>query len=105
MRRPSVTTVVGAVVLLLLYLPIGVVVANAFNADETLSGWGGFTLDWFGQAFRDDRIVRDFRRQTRRIAFTGVNIPLSRPRIPRADPPAPRAGSAPPGVRRASRPP
>ncbi|MFT4009725.1 MAG: ABC transporter permease [Nocardioidaceae bacterium] len=60
MRRLSFSTVVGALVIVMLYLPIGVVVLNAFNGDKTLSGWGGFTLDWFGKALGDDRIVRDF---------------------------------------------
>jgi ABC-type spermidine/putrescine transport system permease subunit II len=61
MRRFSVSTVFGLIVLGLLYLPIGVVIANAFNADETLNDWGGLTLRWFAEAVNDERVLRDFR--------------------------------------------
>lgn len=61
MRRISLTSLVGAVVLALLYLPIGVVFVNSFNADESLTEWGGFTLEWFEDAVQNDRIIRDFR--------------------------------------------
>ena len=36
-----------ALILLLLYLPIGVVVAYSFNASKSTAAWGGFTLDWY----------------------------------------------------------
>lgn len=61
MRRISFTSVVGAVVLMLLYLPIGVVFINSFNADESLTEWGGFTLEWFSDVVQNERLVRDFR--------------------------------------------
>lgn len=78
MRRPSVTTVVGALVLGVLYLPIGVVAVNAFNADETLTGWGGFTLQWFGDVVQDDRIVRDFRLSVAvAVAATAIAIVIA----------------------------
>jgi ABC-type spermidine/putrescine transport system permease subunit II len=53
MRRPSTLAVVSAVVFALLYAPIVVVLVNAFNADRTLTRWGGFTTHWFHQAFTD----------------------------------------------------
>lgn len=61
MSRPSFSKVVGTVVLALLYLPIGVVVLNAFNADESLTSWGGPTLHWFREAASNERIISDFR--------------------------------------------
>lgn len=53
LRRPSGLALATALVLAFLYLPIVVVVANAFNADRTLTHWGGLTFRWFSAAFGD----------------------------------------------------
>ncbi|XVA01347.1 hypothetical protein ACQ86I_18350 [Prescottella equi] len=42
-RRVSPAAAVTVAVLAFLYLPIGMVIVNAFNADESLVGWGGAT--------------------------------------------------------------
>jgi ABC-type spermidine/putrescine transport system permease subunit II len=52
-RRPTGLGLIALVVLGFLYLPIVVVVANAFNADRTLTHWGGLTTHWFAVAFGD----------------------------------------------------
>lgn len=44
--------------LLVLLAPLAVVIVNAFNADRLLSGWGGFTTQWFEEAL-SDRSVRN----------------------------------------------
>jgi ABC-type spermidine/putrescine transport system permease subunit II len=56
MRRPSPLLCATVVVLVFLYAPIAVVIANAFNSNVTLTGWGGFTLRWFRQAFSDGAV-------------------------------------------------
>lgn len=64
MRRrfvPRFGSIALLVVLLCLYAPIVLVVLNSFNADETLVGWGGLTLDWYDQLFRNDRVWEDAR--------------------------------------------
>jgi ABC-type spermidine/putrescine transport system permease subunit II len=43
-----------------LYLPIGMVVANSFNTDTSLIGWGGFTFKWYSQTLSDPRVRADF---------------------------------------------
>lgn len=53
MRRPSGLSLVTVVVLAFLYVPIVVVLINAFNADRTLTHWGGVTVHWFRDAFSD----------------------------------------------------
>ena len=60
MRRllPSPLAVVTLVVLVFLYAPIGVVIANSFNADTSLTSWGGLTSRWYRIAIENDR-VRD----------------------------------------------
>lgn len=40
----------------ILVLPIVVVVINAFNANELLSGWGGFTFHWVAHVFADQDV-------------------------------------------------
>jgi ABC-type spermidine/putrescine transport system permease subunit II len=48
-------------VVVFLYAPIGVVVANSFNANELLTSWEGFTLDWYSQALESSRVRAAFR--------------------------------------------
>jgi ABC-type spermidine/putrescine transport system permease subunit II len=60
-RRLSVSSVWMGMVLLFLYAPLVVVILNSFNAEFTLVEWGGFTTEWYGDAFGDARIRRDFR--------------------------------------------
>lgn len=36
--------------------PLVAVIANAFNANQLLSGWGGFTTHWFSEAFNDPAV-------------------------------------------------
>jgi ABC-type spermidine/putrescine transport system permease subunit II len=40
----------------LLIAPLLAVIVNAFNADEILSGWGGFTTRWFSETVHDEEI-------------------------------------------------
>jgi ABC-type spermidine/putrescine transport system permease subunit II len=47
-------------VLAFMFLPILMVFINAFNADEDLASWGGFTTRWFREVASDTRIREDF---------------------------------------------
>ena len=40
----------------LLYLPIAVLVAYAFNASELMTSWGGLSLRWFGVAWQNEAV-------------------------------------------------
>ena len=46
-----------ALVLAFLYLPILVMIGLSFNASESRSVWGGFTLDWYVQLFQREDII------------------------------------------------
>jgi ABC-type spermidine/putrescine transport system permease subunit II len=50
-RRPSGGAIATGVVFVFLYAPIVVVIVDAFNANSTLTSWGGFTTHWFDSAF------------------------------------------------------
>ena len=45
------------VLLVFLYLPILVMIGLSFNASESRAQWTGFTFDWYGRLFRDERIL------------------------------------------------
>ena len=40
----------------MLYAPIATLVAYSFNGSETISVWGGFSLRWYGEAWRNDAV-------------------------------------------------
>lgn len=40
-------------VLFIMYLPIAVVIVYSFNESRVSSVWGGFSLSWYGELFRD----------------------------------------------------
>lgn len=52
--------IVTAFVLATLFLPIVFVFVNAFNADEELLGWGGFSLGAFSKVLGDARLRHAF---------------------------------------------
>ncbi|MGO4690166.1 ABC transporter permease [Glaciibacter sp. 2TAF33] len=54
--RVSLGVIITVFVLVILYLPIGMVVANAFNANVSLIGWTGPTFHWIGDALADERV-------------------------------------------------
>jgi ABC-type spermidine/putrescine transport system permease subunit II len=73
--RPSGLALMTAAVLFFLYAPIAVVVANSFNADVSLTSWGGFTTDWYNGAIQDGR-VRDAAVTSLQIATLSTLISL-----------------------------
>lgn len=52
-RRFRASSVYLLAVLALMYLPIVVVIVYSFNSSDLSSVWGGFTLDWYRELFRD----------------------------------------------------
>jgi spermidine/putrescine transport system permease protein len=46
-----------AAVYLFLYLPIAVLVAFSFNRARQTAAWEGFTLAWYGEMLRDERLL------------------------------------------------
>lgn len=56
-RLPGFATI-AVVVFLVLYAPIATLVAYSFNASESVSQWGGFSLHWYGIAW-DNQQVKD----------------------------------------------
>ena len=41
-----------------LYIPVGVVIFYAFNENEVISQWGGFSLKWFESAVQNKALLR-----------------------------------------------
>jgi ABC-type spermidine/putrescine transport system permease subunit II len=59
-------------VYLLLYLPIAIVVIYAFNDARLVRVWGGFSLRWFGEAWRDEAMRRGLWISFYTASFTSV---------------------------------
>jgi spermidine/putrescine transport system permease protein len=55
-RRHPVIGVVAVLTLVFMWLPLAVVMVNSLNKDPLLARWGGATMTWFGQAFRDQAV-------------------------------------------------
>ena len=56
-RLPGFTTIaIGTFVLL--YLPIATLVIYSFNANETVSNWGGFSLTWYAKAWGNEAVQK-----------------------------------------------
>lgn len=56
-RHQTGFTAIAAACFLLLYLPIAVLVAYAFNESTSVSEWGGFSLRWFVSAWNNVQVI------------------------------------------------
>ena len=45
-------------ILFFMYAPILILMIFSFNASRSRNNWGGFTLEWYVQLFRDQNIIR-----------------------------------------------
>ncbi|HAA25716.1 MAG TPA: spermidine/putrescine ABC transporter permease [Ruminiclostridium sp.] len=46
------------IIFLFLYAPILVLIVYSFNESKSRGHWGGFTLKWYGELFRDPDIIK-----------------------------------------------
>ena len=60
-----------ALVLIFLYAPIAVLIVFSFNANRVGTTWGGFSLHWYGEVFRNPSMVRAIQ-NTFFIGFTAA---------------------------------
>lgn len=71
MKRSRFPLVATVAVLVFFYLPILILVANSFNASRYGAQWGGFTLHWYRQLFRE-RAIWEALRNTLVIAVAAT---------------------------------
>jgi len=45
------------IIMVFLYIPIVVLILQSFNAGESRAKWEGFSLHWYGELLRDERIL------------------------------------------------
>jgi putrescine transport system permease protein len=58
MRRMSAFNVAWiALGLAFLYLPVAILIINSFNASRLVTVWGGWSLRWYAELFRDPAIL------------------------------------------------
>ncbi len=46
------------IIFIFLYMPILVLIVYSFNESKSRGQWGGFTLKWYGELFRDPDITK-----------------------------------------------
>lgn len=49
-----------ALILILLYAPIATLIVLSFNSSRSRAKWGGFTLNWYAELFRNEDIMNAF---------------------------------------------
>lgn len=77
MKPSRVPSLVLALVLVFLYLPILLLVVNSFNEARYSSTWGGFTLKWYAALFeRGNRDLWEAARRTLAIAVASSGISM-----------------------------
>ncbi|MDW6025724.1 ABC transporter permease [Mesorhizobium sp. BAC0120] len=54
--QPGFTTI-AAICFVMLYMPIAVLVVYAFNATDSTSAWGGFSLHWFETGWNNAQVI------------------------------------------------
>jgi putrescine transport system permease protein len=75
MTRPRTATAVLGAGLLFLYAPIAVLIVYSFNASRLVSVWGGWSLHWYGELFRNPRML-DSAALSLKVAVTAATLAL-----------------------------
>lgn len=73
MIRKYLQKIYLALIFILLYAPIVTLIVLSFNQSKTRAKWGGFTLKWYRELFRNEQIMSAFY-TTLIIAFVSAAI-------------------------------
>ncbi len=57
MKKLTFSKLYTSLIFLFLYIPIGVLIVNSFNASKSRTVWTGFTLDWYAKLFHNETIM------------------------------------------------
>ena len=57
MKKMTFSKIYTSIIFLFLYIPIGVLIVNSFNASKSRTVWTGFTLDWYAKLFHNETIM------------------------------------------------
>jgi len=57
MKKMTFSRIYTGLIFLFLYIPIGVLIVNSFNASKSRTVWTGFTLDWYSKLFHNETIM------------------------------------------------
>jgi ABC-type spermidine/putrescine transport system permease subunit II len=75
-RKHPFSAAIAALVILFLWLPLLTVAINSFNANSFLTGWGGLTGHWYGQAIHDHD-VREGLKTTMILAVSSAIVSVA----------------------------
>ena len=60
MIKKSIQKIYLALIFILLYAPIVTLMVLSFNESRTRAKWGGFTLKWYQELFKNEQIMSAF---------------------------------------------
>ena len=60
MVKKAASRIYLALIFLFLYLPILVLIVLSFNNSKSRVVWGGFTLKWYAECFKNETITNAF---------------------------------------------
>ena len=60
MIKRSIQKIYLALIFILLYAPIVTLMVLSFNESRTRAKWGGFTLKWYQELFKNEQIMSAF---------------------------------------------
>jgi spermidine/putrescine transport system permease protein len=72
MKKRKFFPVYICVILFVIYIPIILVIIYSFNQSRTTSLWGGFSLNWYGELFRDRSMFEALRNSVVLATLTSV---------------------------------
>jgi ABC-type spermidine/putrescine transport system permease subunit II len=72
LRRPRISSIITAIVMVCLYAPIVTVIVYSVDKDPLLINWKGFTTQWYVQAFNDPQVRHDMLTSLEVAAFSTV---------------------------------
>ncbi|KNF09529.1 spermidine/putrescine transport system permease protein PotC [Gottschalkia purinilytica] len=57
MVEKAIKRIYTALLFIFLYAPIGILIIYSFNESKSRGSWGGFTLKWYSELFKDEKIM------------------------------------------------
>ena len=74
MVKKAASRIYLALIFLFLYLPILVLIVLSFNNSKSRVVWGGFTLKWYAECFKNETITNAFV-TTIPVSYTHLTLP------------------------------
>ena len=78
MVKKAASRIYLALIFLFLYLPILVLIVLSFNNSKSRVVWGGFTLKWYAECFKNETITNAFVTTIQILSLIHISEPTRR---------------------------